>query len=818
MRELAHDLRHAIRVLTSRPGFAVMAVLPLALGIGANTAMFSVVNGVLLRPLPYRDPDRLMRLAEKSPTFSEMSLSYLNLRDWQVQNRSFESIIGFRHEEMTLTGSGEAQRLAARMVSAGYFQTLGVKMALGRGFLAEEDRPGGNPVVVVAEEFWKDRLGGDSAIIGRSLTLNGQSRTVVGIAPAGLLLYGRYDAYTPLGQWTDPLIKQRDMHPGIHCFGRLRAGITIEQARSDMDAVARRLAEAYPHDNSGHGVAIRPLKASIVGDVRPALWILTAAVAFVLLIACVNVANLLLARATSREREIAIRTSLGASRGRLIRQLLTESILLALLGGVVGLGLAVWSTDAIVKLLARILPQALPRMQEIVVDRNVLLFTLAGSIFTGVLFGIAPAIQATHGRLHAVMKESGRSVAGGGRRLRDALVIAEVALALVLLAGAGLMIRSLRELAAVNPGFDAHNVLTFNIALAHRNLKDGATARLAVNQLVDRLRSIPGIEAVATNGDVPLSGDDSEFPFYVEGRPKPATQGQMSWAMLYPVTPDYLNVMRIPLLRGRFFTEHDGQNSTPVVVVDEIFAKKQFPGEDPIGKAIIIGAQGMEQPIEIVGVVGHVAHWGLDVDATSPVRQQAYFPFLQIPDALTIPLAGGSTFLARASANPLALVNAAKSQIVGGDRDQAVYNVRSMEQMIEETLAQRRFTMLLLALFAGLALLLASIGIYAVISYAVSQRTREIGIRMALGAQQQSVLRLVVGHGLTLVAAGIALGCASAVVLTRTMSSLLFGVHSGDPLTLIAVSLIVASIALVASYAPARRAARIDPMVALREE
>jgi predicted permease len=818
MREALQDLRHAVRLLTTRPGFTLMAILPLALGIGANTAMFSVVNGVLLRPLPFRDPDRLVQMRERTTEFSQMSVSYPNLQDWQRQNRSFEAICGFRGDEATLTGAGNTQRISVSMVSAPYFEMLGAKMVLGRGFLGEEDRRGANPVVVLGEEFWRAHLGGDPAVIGRSLTLNGQSRTVVGIAPAGLRLYELYEAYTPLGEWGDPLLPQRDMHPGIAAIGRLKPGVTVEQARSDMDGLARRLAEAYPHDNMGHGISVTPLKTSIVGDVRPALWVLTGAVAFVLLIACVNVANLLLARATAREREIAIRASLGASRGRLIRQLLTESVILSLIGGLAGLGIAIWSTAAIVKLLSRILPQALPRTQEILIDRNVLLFTLAGSILTGLVFGIAPAIQATHGRLHAVMKESGRSLIGGGRRLRDALVVAEVALALVLLAGAGLMIRSLKELAGVNPGFDAHNVLMFNVAIAQKNLKDVQTSRLAVAQLINRVESIPGIETVANASDIPLSGDDSEVPFYVHGRPKPASQGQMSWAIMYPVTPNYLKVMRIPLLRGRFFNEHDLPNSKPVIVIDELFAKGQFQGEDPIGKAIVIGAPDMETPIEIVGVVGHVAHWGLDSDASSPIRQEVYFPFQQIPDQFAIVLASGSTFMARSAGNPLSLVNAVKAQVIGADRDQAVYNVRSMESMIEGTLAQKRFTMFLLAIFAAVALLLAAIGIYAVISYAVSQRTREIGIRMALGAPQQTVLRFVVGHGMTLAGIGIVLGCAAALALTRAMSSLLFNVRPWDPLTLTVVAAVLAAIALIASYAPARRASRVDPMVALREE
>jgi predicted permease len=818
MREALQDLRHAVRLLTTRPGFTLMAILPLALGIGANTAMFSVLNGVLLRPLPFRDPDRLVQMREKTTEFSQMAVSYPNLQDWQRQNRSFESIAGFRDDEATLTGAGDTQRITVSMVSAPYFEILGANMVLGRGFLAEEDRRGANPVLVLGEEFWRNRFGGDRGIIGRSLTLNGEARTVVGIAPAGLRVYGLYQAYTPLGEWGDPLLMQRDMHPGIGAIARLKPGVTVEQARSDMDGLARRLAEAYPHDNTGHGISMTPLKTSIVGDVRPTLWILTGAVAFVLLIACVNVANLLLARATAREREIAIRASLGASRGRLIRQLLTESVLLSVVGGLAGLGVAVWSTAAIVKLLSQILPQALPRTQDIVIDQNVLLFTLAGSILTGILFGVAPAIQATHSRLHAVMKESGRSLIGGGGRLRDALVVAEVALALVLLAGAGLMIRSLKELAAVNPGFDAHNVLMFNVAIAQKNLKDAQTLRLTVTQLINRVEGIPGIEAVANAGDIPLSGADSEVPFYVNGRPKPTSQGQMSWAIMYPVTPDYLKVMRIPLLRGRFFNEHDLPNSKPVVVIDELFAKGQFPGEDPIGKAILIGAPGMDTPIEIVGVVGHVAHWGLDSDASSPIRQEVYFPFQQIPDQFAIVLASGSTFMARAAGNPLSLVNAVKAQVIGADRDQAVYNVRSMETMIEGSLAQKRFTMFLLAVFAGLALLLAAIGIYAVISYAVSQRTREIGIRMALGARQQTVLRYVVGHGMTLAGIGIVLGCAAALALTRAMSSLLFNVRPWDPLTLTAVAALLAFIALLASYAPARRASRVDPMVALREE
>jgi predicted permease len=816
MTSFVEDLRYAGRVLRKSPGFTVVAVTTLALGIGANTAIFSVLNGVLLRPLPYPEAGRLLIMYEKSPEFDSMSVAYLNFLDWRNRNRTCEDMAAIREDDFNLTGAGDPERLRGRMASASFFSILGVKLALGRTFLPEEDKAGGAPVVVLGDGFWARRFGRDPGVIGRTLTLSGIRYTVVGIAPADFYFRRRDDVFVPIGQWKGVGMRDREYHPGIHVIARRKPGVPIEQVRADLNGVARQLANEYPKSNAGHSVRMDSLKDDIVGNVRQSLWVLLGAVVFVLLIACANVANLLLARATARQKEIAIRAAMGANRWRLLRQLLTESALLSLCGGALGLAIASWGVD----LGLAAVPDSLPRADNIGVDGTVLAFTLLASLGTGVLFGLAPALQLAGSDLRDSLKEAGRGLAGGRHRLRDLLVIGEMALALVLLTGAGLMIRSIVLLADVHPGFDSRNVLTLQVALSPANTSTADAVRRAYTQLLDRIETIPGVESAAINMNLPLV-DDSESPVWIEGRPRPASMGDMPWAIIYPASPEYLRVMRIPLLRGRFFTEQDTARSPRVVVIDDVMARSVFAGQDPIGKRLTLGGPdiaGGTLLMEIVGIVDHVRHWGLDADDTARIRSQLYMPHLQIPDDFLESASAGTTIVLRANANPLEMAAAVRAQVTGADRDQPVYNVRSMERIVAGSMAQRRFSMLLMGVFAGIALLLAAGGIYGLMSYSISQRTREIGLRMALGARRGDVLRLVVGRGAVLALLGVAIGVIAAIGVTRALATLLFGVSATDPATFAGVSCVLAAVALAASYLPARRAAKVDPMAALRHE
>jgi predicted permease len=802
---LGQDFRYGFRTLRKNPAFTAIAMLALALGIGANTAMFSVVNGVLLRPLSYPDPDRLLMVFD-----SQTSVAYPDFLDWRRESQFFTDMGTFRSGDFNFTGAGQPEQVSGEYVSASLFPVLGVAPFLGRGFLPEEDRQGAACAVMLSYGFWKGRFGADPNILGKALTLNAASCAVVGVLPADFRFRERAQVYVPIEQWNSVELRTREEHPGLQVIGRLKRGATIETAQADLASICNGLARIYPKTNAGHGAKVVRMKDAMVGYIRPTLMLLVGAVGFVLIIACANVANLLLARSTARKREFAIRAALGADRGRVVRQLLTESVLLSLGGATIGLLLARWGT----RLVLAAAPGSLPRSGEIGIDPYVLLFTLVVSVVTGALFGLAPAFHGANANPQEFLKEGARGAGGGHHRAEGVFVAVEIGLAVILLAGAGLMIESLWRLWQVDPGFNTHNVLTAKVALSPKVMASPQGIRLAYQQLLERVAAIPGAQSAAIASVVPLSENDSEIPFWPGTGPQPA-QDRMTSAMFYIVTPDYASVMQIPLRRGRFFTDRDTIVSPPVVVIDDVLARRIFPGQDPVGRQMSIMVLG---PVQVVGVVGHVKHWGLDSDDTANIREQIYFPFLQVPDKFLSEAVAGLTLLLRTGPEPLNLVSAVRAQVAGPTQDQPIYAVRTMEQIISRSLAERRFTMLLLIIFAATALLLAAVGIYGVMSYAVTRRTHELGIRAALGASHGEIVGLVVRQGMRLAAIGMAAGLVAALALTRFLAGLLYGVRPADPATLAAVTLLLGGIALLACYIPARRAAAVDAVVALRCE
>jgi predicted permease len=813
MRGLGADLRFALRMMARSPGATAVAVVTLAVAIGANTAIFSVVDGVLLRPLPYQRAARLVSIWEKAPEFPEMSVSYPDYLDWRKSQRAFEELAAFRVTGYTLTGVDRPERLEGRMMSAELVPLVGATPVLGRNFSADEDRPGGEPVALLSDRFWRRRFGADPAIVGRALGLDGRPVRVVGILPAGFNAIHRFagvdraDIYTPLGQ-LDPAMARRGNHPGIVVLGRLKPGITLEQARAHLEAIGRALGEPFA-SNTGVLPALAPLHADLVREVRPTLLLLMGAVGFVLLIAVANVANLALARGSARRREMAVRAALGAGRARLVRQLLCESTLTSLAGGALGVLGALWGVDALAAARADSLPAAAP----IQIDLRVLAFSLGVSVAAGILFGLVPAL-AVSGRLSETLKEADLRASSGTAhaRLRSTLVVAEVALALVLLLGAGLSLRSIVHLAHLDPGFRSDGVTTMTLTLP-RDRYQGARLRALLAEIEGRLLALPGVDAAALSAGVPLAGG-SETSFWVDGRPPPGPS-DVAFAVYYPTTSGFHRALGIPLVAGRAFTADDQRpDGLPVAIVDERLASHFFPGRSAVGMHLILGPQ--RPPVEIVGVARHVAHYGLGVPEPAPF--QFYLPWSQFPDDALALMARELNVTLRSQQSKPALLAAVGSVLAGLDRDVPVYEVHEMTELARDALGQRRFALSLLGLFAALALGLATLGLYAVLSFAVSQRTHEIGVRMALGARAGDVRAMVLRQALQLVAVGLALGGLGALALGRVMSSLLYQTSAADPLTLCGVAMTLAAAAGLASFLPARRATRVDPMVALRGE
>ncbi len=810
------DIRFGMRMLRKNPGFTAVAMVTLALGIGGNTAIFSIVNGVLLNPLPFPQPDRLVTLHESKPNFEQGSISYPNFLDWQKDNRTFASMAISRRYAFSFTGRGEAEQLNAEFVSADFFPLLGVNPILGRTFTQAEEQPGAGPVAMISEGLWRRKFDGAADVLGKSMTLDGRAYTIIGVMPARFHLhmpsFHEQDVYAPIGQWSNPLLMKRGAGLGIHGIGRLKPGVTLAQARGDMDEITRGLAATFPDADHGISASMLPLKEQMVGDVRPFLLVLLVAVGFVLLIACVNVASLLMARSSARSREFAVRIALGASRKRVIRQLLTESVLLGVAGGGIGLLLAAWGTHAA---LGR-LPTAVPRAEEISIDFRVLAFTTITSLLAGTLFGLAPALRTSQANPLIALKEGGRG-GSGKHRAQSIFVVVEMAVALVLLIGAGLMVRSLTRLWDVDPGFNPRNVLSFGLNLPPSMMNASPERiRAAFREVDDELASTPGVTAVSqTWGAIPMGSDDEQL-FWLDGQPKPASENDMNWALDYIVQPDYLNVMGIALQRGRFITTQDDEHSPLVVVIDDVFAREYFPNRDPIGKRIILNNTGAKR--EIIGVVGHVKQWGLDLDDTHSLRAQFYLPCMQMPDEFITMAPSGSAVMLRYEGSLSPVVDSLRNTNRQMSSQQVIYAVQTMESLISDSLAARRFAMIVLGVFATLALVLASVGIYGVIAYVVGQRTQEIGIRMALGAQRKNVLYLILWQGARLALAGVCAGIVGALTLTRLMTKLLYGVSATDPVTFAGLALILTTVAIAACWLPARKAMRVDPVVALRYE
>jgi putative ABC transport system permease protein len=804
MNTLLQDLRYGARMLMKNPGFTLVAVLTLALGIGANAAIFSVINSVLLRPLPYPQPERLVWIWGTNPSadIKQEGASLPDFADWKAQGQSFAAMGGFTNFSPILTEAGEPERLPGALVTDGFFTALGVSPQLGRVFTPDEDRPDNRRVAVLGHGIWQRRFGGDPGIVGRKITLNGAPYLVVGVMPPGFKhplpgMRAPAEVWTPLGIEPATMGRRSDF---LGVVARLKPGVAIGQARSEMDALMRRLEGQYPDSNRGWGVILLPLLERFVGELRPTLYLLLAAVGFLLLIACANVANLLLARATARQREVAIRSALGAGRGRIMRQLLTESALLSALGGAVGLLMAKWGMDALINMS----PASLPRLGEVAFDWRVLGAAFGIALVTGLLFGLLPALQAAVPLLNEALKEGGRGAdAARGKRLRSAIVVAEVALALVLSVGAGLMLRSFARLQNVNPGFNPKNVLTASLSLPRAKYEEGPRVVAFYRRLLDEVAAMPGVESAGLVDALPLAGG-SYLSFAIEGRP-PADRTPDAEHRV--VSPGYFKAMGIPLIRGRMLSEQDHAQAPFATVISETMARRYWPNEDPLGKRINLDDSQTAPWRTIVGIVGDVRNEGLNAEP----NPQMYVTFAQAPRQ-------GMSLVVRGAGDPTGLIAGVRNKVAELDRDQPLYNLRTLEQALAESLARERFGLLLIMAFAGLALLLAAVGVYGVLAYSVTQRTREIGVRLALGASRRDVLRLIAGQGMKLVLAGVGAGLLAAFALTRLMTGLLYGITATDPLAFIVVSALLVVVAFVACWIPARRAAKVDPMVALRFE
>lgn len=813
---LRQDLRFAFRQIWKTPGFAAIAVLTLALGIGANTAIFSIVEGVVLAPLHYQEPARLVMIWGTNPRFPRVWNSYPNFEDWQRRSHSFAQMASFRQEGVDLTFPGTPSHINAGQISPNFFSTLGVPLYLGREFTLQENQRGGPPVAIISDHFWRQRFDGRSGLLNKTITLDGIDYSVVGIAPAGFHFEDEVDVYTPLGQLDPLVLNNRGTHDGIFTIARLKAGVNITRSQAEMSAIQEQLDHIYPSDNRDLGIYVEPLKQAIVGSIGETLGLLLGAVCLVLIIACANVSNLVLARSSARNREFGIRAALGASRSRVVRQVLAENLVLSLAGACLGISIAF----AALRLVLPAIPGVLPRTQDVTLDLPVLLYTLVVSLLVGILSGLVPALKTSNADPQISLKEGGRGNTCVSRRAQSSFIFIQVASTLVLLVVAGLLFRTIMQLWRVNPGFDTQNIVTLKVGISHSLTKTPARIRVVYQQLIEHIRSLPGVRAAEFTTSVPLTGQGGYLPFWLDSRKPDSVQGA---PRLQPFLTgaDYLRATGIPLLQGRFLAEDDTTKTPCVTVIDSDFAHEFSPDRKPLGHTITAGfGSAAFGPCTIVGVVGHVKATSLS-DPALAHEVQAYYSLHQDPDQWVPLNYSDASIVIRTSLDVGGIIAAIKSAAYETASEQPIYNVQTMHEIASASMAEQRFPMILLGTFAGLSLLLASVGVYGVISFSVSQRVQEIGIRMALGADKGSVLRLFIWWQLRVVLIGILAGCVSALIVARTLSSfthLLFGVRPSDPLTFGAGALVLVIAAIVASYMPARRATKIDPMVALRCE
>src|SRR5216684_951260 len=808
------DVRYAVRTLRQRPGFVTVALLTLALGVGATTVMFTLINGVLLKPLPYPESDWMVAVHGHSDTwnteiYGEQNVAYPDFLDCRRESRSLEMAAAL-YNGGTVSEPGEPEYVDLREISSDLFSVVRVNLAQGRAFLPDEDRTGAAPVMILGHSFWQRHFAGRPDALGASVVFDQKRYTVLGIVPAGFRLYGdEADVYTPLGQDTAGYVRSRGAHP-VHVLARLRPGATLGQAQAELTLIGRHLAEQYADTNANRGFVAQPLRPE-VGDVRSTLWLLLGAVTLVLLVACANVASLLLARAVSRERELAMRVALGATRGRLVRQCLTESAVLGLSGGALGILFAGLG----IRPFLTFWPGTLPRAEEVQLDWHVLLFALAASLLSGLLFGLAPALRAPAEHLEQTLRAGARTVVGSSRRLHSAFVMSEIALAVVLLVAAGMLGRTLLRVSSLDPGVNLQNVLVTRMALSPGVLTDPGRIRPAWQDVLDRARRVPGVQSVAAVDTVPMREGNNQIGYWPNADVPPENKQPM--ALATTVTPDYLKVMGIPLRRGRFFDDRDRMGAEFVIVIDDVFAQNTFGTQDPVGKRIWMPQMGYG-PFVVAGVVGHVRHWGFAGDDQAQVRAQFYYPFAQLPDKFLRRWSELMSVAVRTSVAPLSVVESLRREVRGATGDQVLYEVRTMEQLASSTLDQHRFLLLLFGVFAGLALLLACIGIYGVLAYLTGQRIPEIGVRIALGATARGVVWLVLRQSLTMIFVGVAAGIVAALAAARLLERSVAGVRSVEPLAFATMIAILVFAGLFASWLPARRASKVDPIIALRYE
>ncbi len=811
MERLWQDARYGFRMTLKNPGFTVVAVLTLAIGIGANTAIFSVVNGILLKPLPYKEPDRLVRVFEQYPQYPKFPMSPANFLDYRERNNVFDGLAVYTRQDLELSLGDKPELLPCLLISSGYFELLGYQPELGRPFLREEELPGKEKVAMLSHALWQRSFASDPEIVGKTITLSGNPYVVVGVMPAGFQhVGGTYRSLShgeTVAVWVPFILNPQQAQRGSHYLNvvaRLKPGISQQQAETEMNLIAAGLEQQYPDSNKDWRIMVKGLREEIVGGARPALFVLLGAVCFVLLIACTNVANLMLARATAREREMAVRTALGAGRFRLVRQMLTESFLIATLGGLLGLLLAMWMID----LLLTLSSETLPRAHMIGVDSRILMFAVGLTFLTGLLFGLVPAFQGSKVNINELLKEGGRGTFGGPRqrRLRSLLVITEVSLAFVLLIGAGLLMQSFLNLERVEPGFNPQNVLTMSIPLPRARYEKGDKRVEFYQSLIDRVKALPAVRSAAITSDLPWDGYDENTSFTVEGKVSDPENGPH--ARYHFVSPEYFQTIGVPLVAGRFLTGSDKADAPSVILINESMANRYWPGENAVGKRITFNDNPKEEDwLTVAGVVGDVK----DTPGAASAEPAFYWPHAQAPYSEMI-------LALRTDTSPLSLVEAVRREVLALDKDLPIADVRTLDDIAAASVSRPRFTLMLVGFFALVAMLLAAIGIYGVISYSVSRRTHEIGIRMALGAKTSDVLKMVVGQAITLVSFGVGAGVAASIALTRLMGSLLFGVSATDPLMFIGISILMGCVSLLASYIPARRAAAVDPMEALRYE